>query len=229
MFEMADLIVAAARRAWPGLCVLAGLLLCWCAPALAVEFSADLVWTPAGAAPVPAGRLMVRDGHVRIETPELPDGFFLIDGSKPTAYFVRPAIRIYMDARQSSRLTSWFVPIDADGPCRQWQAMARLAGETHPDDMRCERVGEDVVDGRRLIAYRVIIDTSERFVGWIDPIYRFPLRIRTKDGDIVSAENILGIPQPAALLLLPPEFRKFDPETLIRQVKQSDAWVAPPE
>jgi hypothetical protein len=225
---MADPIVAAPRRAWPGLCVLVGLLLGFSAPVLAREFSANLVRTRAGAAPVPAGRLMVRDDTVRIETPELSDGFFLIDGTKPAAYFVRPAMRLYMDARQSSRLTSWFVPIDPNDPCRQWQVMARLAGEVHPDGVRCECVGEEVIDGRRLIAYSVIAETGEQFVGWIDPAYKFPLRIRTGDGDIVTANNIQDMPQPAPLLQVPQGFRKFDPEALIRQIKQSDVWVVPP-
>jgi hypothetical protein len=225
---MADSIVAALRRRWPGLCALVGLLLGFSAPALAREFSADLVRTRAGAAPVPAGRLVVRDDTVRIETPELSDGFFLIDGTKPAAYFVRPAVRLYMDARQSSRLTSWFVPIDPNDPCRQWQAMARLAGEAHLDDMHCERMGEEVTGGRRLIAYSVISDTGEQFVGWIDPTYRFPLRIKTRDGVVVTADNIQDMPRPAPLLQVPQGFRKFDPEALIRQVKQSDAWVAPP-
>ncbi len=53
------------------------------------------------------------DDKVRIETPELADGFFLVDGAKPAAYFVRPAARVFMDARQSSRLTQIFVPVDS--------------------------------------------------------------------------------------------------------------------
>ena len=149
-----------------------------------------------GAAPAPAGRLVVRGDNVRIETPELPDGFFLIDGAKPAAYFVRPAMHLYMDARQSTRLTSWFVPVDPNDPCRQWQAMARLAGAVHPDGMRCERTGEEVIGGRRLTAYSVTARPSEQFLGWIDPTDSFPLRIRTKDGDIVAADNIRDTPQP---------------------------------
>lgn len=225
---MANSIVAAPKGLRPGLYFFVGLLLVLSVPALAREFSADLVRTRAGAAPVPAGRLVVRDDTVRIETPELTDGFFLIDSTKPAAYFVRPAMRLYMDARQSSRLTSWFVPIDPNDPCRQWQAMARLAGEAHPDDMRCERMGEEVIGGRRLTAYSVIADTGEKVVGWIDPTYKFPLRIRTRDGDVVAADNIRDTPQPVSLLQVPQGFRKFDPEALIRQIKQSDVWVAPP-
>jgi hypothetical protein len=91
---MTDSIVAGLNRSSRRSAVLIGLLLCCGAPALAQEFSASLVRTQAGGHPVPAGRLMVRDGNVRIETPELPDGFFLIDSTKHAAYFVRPATHL---------------------------------------------------------------------------------------------------------------------------------------
>ena len=97
--------------------------------AQAQQFSADIV-RQRGAAATPAGRLRVLDGKVRIETSELADGFFLVDATKPSAYFVRPAARIYMDARQSSRLNQLLVPLDLNDPCMQWQDMATLAGGT---------------------------------------------------------------------------------------------------
>src|ERR1700759_2936075 len=108
---MADSSIAAPSMAWPMLPALVGFFLCCNAPTRAQEFAADLVRSQTGAARMPAGRLLVHGDNVRIETPELPDGFFLIDGAKPAAYFVRPAMHVYMDARQSSRLTGWFVPV----------------------------------------------------------------------------------------------------------------------
>ena len=53
-----------------------------------------------------------------------------------------------MEARQSSRLTRMFVPVDPAEPCRQWQAMAVLAGVAGQGDWHCERTGEEVVGGR---------------------------------------------------------------------------------
>src|SRR5580658_7647118 len=105
----------------------AGLAASSAVAAQAQPFSADIV-TRHDDVSAPAGRLRVLDGKVRIETTEHPDGFFLVDTVKPSAYFVRPGARLYMEARQSSRLTRLFVPVDPDVPCRQWQAMARLAG-----------------------------------------------------------------------------------------------------
>jgi hypothetical protein len=209
------------------LCAFVGLLLCGQLPAQAQQFSADLVLTQGGAAPVPAGRLFVLDDKVRIETPELADGFFLIEGAKPAAYFVRPATRIYMDARQSSRLTGLFVSVDPDDPCRQWQAMARLAGGTDTGDWRCERVGEEAIGERSAVVYRAFSATHAQFIGWIDRIRKFPLRIKTEDGGIIAVENIRDDAQPASTLEIPSGFRKFDPEGLIQRIKQSDVWVEP--
>jgi hypothetical protein len=188
------------------------------------QFSADIVMQR-NAATKPAGRLHVLDGKVRIETAEAADGFFLVDTAKPSAYFVRPATRIYMDARQSSQLTRLLVPVDPDEPCRQWQTMAQLAGLAGQDDWRCERTGEEEIDGRHAVVFHAVTGSGE-FFGWIDRARKFPLRIKTKDGTIIALEQIKDEPQAVSLFDPPSNFRKFSPEVLIEQIKQSDVWVA---
>ena len=190
----------------------------------AQQFSADIV-VERNTAAKPAGRLHVLDGKVRIETPEVADGFFLVDTVKPTAYFVRPASRIYMDARQSSELTRLFVPLDPDEPCQQWQAMAQLAGLARQGAWHCERTGEEQIGGRQADVFHAVTGSRNLF-GWIDRTRRFPLRIKTEDGTIIAFEQIKNEPQAASLFELPPNFRKFSPEALIEQIKQSDVWVA---
>jgi hypothetical protein len=192
--------------------------------AQAQQFSANIV-RQRGAAARPAGRLRVLDGKVRIETPELADGFFLVDATKPSAYFVRPAARIYMDARQSSELTRLFVPVDPDQPCRRWQAMAHLAGRADEGDWRCEQTGEAEIDGRHAVIFHAVTGSGELF-GWIDRARKFPLRIKTTDGSIIALEEIKDEPQAATLFEPPSNFRKFSPEALLEQIKQSDVWVA---
>jgi hypothetical protein len=212
---------------WLSLCVVAGFLLCGVAAARAQQFSADLVIVRhEGVAAEPAGKLQVFDNKVRLETPELADGFFLIDGATPTAYFVRPAARVFMEARQSSRLTWMFVPVDPDDPCRQWQAMAKLAGLADQGDWRCERTGEETIGGRSAIAYRAVSGSGRQLIGSIDTTQKFPLRIKTEDGAVITVENIRDQPQPTQLFEIPAGFRKFDPQALIQQIKQSDVWVA---
>ena len=207
--------------------LVAGFVHCAAAAAAAQQFSADLVIAQHdGAAVSPAGKLRVLDNKVRLETPELADGFFLIDCAGPSAHFVRPAARVFMDARQSSRLVRMFVPVDPDDPCRQWQTMARLAGITEPGDWRCERIGEKMIGARNTIGYRAVSGSGGELRGWIDAARKFPLRIKMEDGAIITAENVRDEPQPMQLFEIPRDFRKFDPQVLIQQIKQSDVWVA---
>ena len=214
------------RRAQLSLLALFGFLLWGRAPAQAQQFSADLFMMRSDGAAVPAGKLRVLDDKVRIETPEHADGFFLVDSAKPTAYFVRPAGRVFMEARQSSRLTRLFIQLDPNDPCRQWQAMATLAGVADLGDWRCERMGEETIGGRGATAYRAVSASGREFFGWIDPIRKFPLRIKTEDGAVIAAENFHDEPQATGLFEIPEGLQKFDPEALIRRIKQSDVWVA---
>src|SRR3984957_2120093 len=69
-------------------------------------FSADLVVTHAGSpSKEQRGRVYVSGAKVRIETPEFADGFFIVDGDRSAAWFVRPGRLVFMDAEQSSPLT----------------------------------------------------------------------------------------------------------------------------
>ena len=214
---------------WLSLLGVIGALGCGSAPAQAQQFSADLVRAAHAGAAASSGKLRVFNDKVRIETPDFPDGFFLIDGAGRAAYFARPGERVFMDARQSSRLTQLFVPVDLGDPCLQWQDMVKLAGATDPGEpWRCERVGEESVDGRGVVVYRAISSPGRDILGWIDPSLKFPLRIRMRDGTTITAENIHEEPQPAQLFEIPSGLRKFDPEALIKRIKQSDVWVDTP-
>jgi hypothetical protein len=211
-----------------GILMCAGLLAGGLAPVMAQSFSADILTVRNNTA-VPAGRLRVLDDRVRIETTELPNAFFLVDASKPSAYFVRPAMHIYMDARQSSRLTQLFVPVDPNDPCGRWQVMAQLAGIAGQGDWRCERMGTEAVDGRTTIVFRAFSGSDQEYLGWIDPVRRFPLRIETEGGSALMLENIRDEVQPASSFELPADLRKFSPEALVEQIKQSDVWVSEPK
>jgi hypothetical protein len=221
---------AISSPSWLSLLGLLGAVGWGCAPAQAQQFSADLVRIERqGGVAASIGKLRVFDDKVRIETLDFPDGFFLIDGVSRAAYFARPGERVFMDARQSSPLTHLFVPVDVGDPCLQWQAMAKLAGATDGNDpWRCERVGEESVDGRGVVTYRAISSPGRDILGWIDPNLKFPLRIRLQDGTSITAKNIREEPQSARLFEIPPGFRKFDPEALIKRIKQSDVWVEGP-
>jgi hypothetical protein len=219
-------------RVWRLLARICFLALC-AGSARAQQFSAGIVTRHDDAggdvAPVRVGKLSARDGHVRIEATDFADGFFLIDTAAvtQTAYFIRPAARIYMEARQSSRLTQLFVPVDPEAPCPQWQAMARLAGRATEGEWHCERVSEETIDGRSAVVFRVSTADGQSYSGWIDRALKFPLRIKTGD-DVLMLEEIRDEPQPASSFEFPADYRKFSPEALIQQMKQSDVWVFKP-
>jgi hypothetical protein len=217
----------ASASMWSGILMCAGFLVGDVPPAKAQQYSADLVLTRDDKE-MPAGRLWVSDARVRIETPEFPNAFFLVDVSQPSAYFVRPAMHVYMEARQSSRLTRLFVPVDPNQPCARWQAMAQLAGVAGQGDWRCERGGEEVIDGRNTIVFRVFFGRGQEFLGCIDPVRKFPLRIRMEDGTSIVLQNIRDGAQPATSFELPRDLRKFSPEALVEQIRQSDVWVGEP-
>jgi hypothetical protein len=225
----ASTIVLPCRRIWTALAVVVGVLLFGGGMARAQQFSADLVMAAHdGETPAPAGWLSVSGNKVRLETPDLADGFFLIDGEKPSAWFVRPAARMFMEARQSSRLTRMFVPLDPENPCRQWQAMAKLAGITQQGDWRCERAGQETVGTHNTIHYVAVAPSGQQFSGWIDPARKFPLRIKTPDGAVITAENLRDELQAGESFEMPVGLRRFDPRALVEQIKQSDVWVEQP-
>jgi hypothetical protein len=195
------------------------------------QFSADLIRTDAGGVePRPAGKLNVVDNNVRIETSDVPGGFFLVLGDADAAYFVRPAQKIFMNAKQSSLLTQVFVAVDPNDPCRQWQAAARIAGAAdRGTEWRCERGGEESTAERRAIKYRAMSPRKQQYLIWIDPRIDFVVRLEADDGSTVEVANIQEGPQPAQLFEIPAGYVKFDPQKLIDRIKQSDVWVWPPQ
>jgi hypothetical protein len=197
------------------------LLLCLTRISLAAEFSADIVSRDAAGVQIgAAGKLYVAGGKVRIETPEAAAGFFLIDGT--AALFVRPGQQIFMDARQSSRLTRIFIAVDPNDPCPQWRAAAQNDSGWH-----CELIGAAVLDGRATAECRVTFaqDVSRR---WIDASLGFPIRVQMDDGTSFTLENIRVATQSPELFAIPSSYRKLDPRALIERIKHSDVWVEAP-
>jgi hypothetical protein len=193
----------------------------------AQQFSGDLVRTDAhGTTTRPVGKLNALQDKVRLETSDVPGGFFLVLGEAGAAYFVRPAQKIFMDARQSSHLIQMFVAVDLDDPCTRWRAMAVIAGAANETAAwRCERIDDDIVNGRRVVKYWGISPTNRQYLGWIDPRLHFPVRLQYEDGTVLDLVNIQEAPQPESLFVVPDGHRKFDPQRLIDRIKQSDVWV----
>jgi hypothetical protein len=197
--------------------------------AVSQEFSAELIGSNAGGEVVgkPA-RFYVADRKVRIETADLPDSFLLVDSAVRAAYLVRPAQRVFMDAKQSSRLTRLFIPLDPANPCPQWQIMAEVAGITDAGRWHCDAREGEIIDGRSTLKY-VMTSGRGRSTGWIDPQLGFPLKIETEQGDVLALRNIQEAPQPRDKFEIPSGYRKLDPRWVIEQMRRSDIWAGPPD
>ena len=196
----------------------------------AYQFSADIVSRDASGAVVgAAARLHVANRRVRIEMSGAQADFFLIDGDTGSAFFVRQAQQVFMDARQSTLLTQIFVPVDPIDPCPNWQAAARNAGVPNAGgDWRCARIDAKVIDGRGTLEYHVVSPDQTATQRWIDRDLQFPVKLRSEDGTSIALEHIRVEAQPAILFAVPPLYGKFEPQALIERIKHSDVWAEPP-
>jgi hypothetical protein len=199
--------------------------------AVAQEFSGKVVTTnPDKDTVVAPGRVLVRDGKVRLEPADFPGGFFLVDPSADIAYFVKPTRRVFMEARQSSRLVPILIALDPDAPCEQWQAIGRITGLGNPNRAwQCTRLGAELIDGRETIRYQAVAPDASSYDVWIDPRIRFPVRVRVEVGVVTDIKDIEEKPQPSDAFELPAGYSKFDPQGLIDRIKQSDVWVEQPQ
>jgi hypothetical protein len=169
------------------------------------QFSADIVnRDSAGVIVGPAAKLYVSDLKTRIDSPAAAGGFFITDAQAGTALFVRPAQRIFMDAKQSTPLTRIFIRVDPREPCRQWQAAAHIAGIAGAGNWDCDDVKDATL---------------------IDPGLQFPVKWQSPDGGAFVLENIRTEVQPADRFVVPAGYRKLDPQALIEQIKHSDVWA----
>ena len=198
--------------------------------ARAQSFSADIVTIgKTGRASEKLGKLRTGDGRVRIETPDLPDGYFIVDSGGETAYFIRPAQKLFMDAKETNLLTQLLVPLELSDPCLQWQVMAKIAGASEAGEWRCEKLGDERVGDRSTAKYRAVSPRGRSLVAWIDVRLRFLVRMRDEAGGGVDIANIEEKPQPNSYFVIPAGYGKFDPQKLLQRIKQSDVWVEPPE
>jgi hypothetical protein len=193
----------------------------------AQQFSAKLSRRDADGR-ITEGRLSVAGDKIRIEAPDLPSGFFIVRRDAKAVYFVQPDRGVFMDARQSSVLTEILVPVEAEAPCRQWQAMAEISGSADGGAAwRCDRIGAETRDGRATVRYGMTSPRGLHYSGWIDPRLRFMVRIEADDGTTTELSDVREAPQPDSAFEIPARLRKFDPLKLMELMKHSDVWVDP--
>jgi hypothetical protein len=195
-----------------------------------LSFSADIVSLDSdGSQRAATAKLHAANHKARIEMAGAADSFFISDADAGTTLVVRPAQRLYLDARQSTPLTQIFVWVDPRHPCRQWQAAAATAGVASAHDWHCELIERAIVDQREIIEFSVVNSDRQTSYGWIDATLGFPVKWQAADGKVFVVENILLEEQPASLFSIPPDYRKLDPQALLERIKRSDVWADSPK
>lgn len=193
----------------------------------AQQFSAEVARRGADNSAQTVGKLAVSHARTRIETPDFPEGFFLLRDIAEPVYFVMPARQVFMEAGKTSALTELWLPVDPDNPCRSWQAMASRAASHHDQGLwQCEPALQDPPAGD-LIRYRIVSPSNQHYSGWISQQLRFLVRLEVEGGDTLELINLDETAQPERLFEIPAGYAKFDPKQLIERIKKSDVWVEP--
>ena len=194
----------------------------------AQQFSADLVVSNAAGGIIGSpGKIFVADRKVRIETAEFPNSYLLVDGTVPAAYLVRQRLRVFMDAKQSSRLTRLFVSSGGTDPCPQWRSMGEVAGiEGDSSRWHCEVEEPETVGGRATTKFETT-SPNDHAIAWVDVALNFPVKFQLDDGTVLALRGIQEGPQPPEVFEVPTTFKKFDQQMFLERLKHTDIWVEP--
>jgi hypothetical protein len=193
------------------------------------EFTADIVSRDGHGAATAVARLYAARGKVRIDPAQPPGDFFLSDREANSTLLVRPARRIYTNARQSTPLTQIFVPVDSTDACRQWRrALDDAAGKPVSDQWRCDALQTATVDGRKVWEFSTVAADASADRRLVDQQLQFPVKVSAADGSSLTLEHIRLAAQPDELFTVPHDYRWFDPRAVVERIKHSDVWVEPP-
>jgi hypothetical protein len=136
----------------------------------AQDFSADVVYKSApdtqessggaGAAALsPTARIFVSKTNMRLESRGMTDVVMLVNAVDRTSVVLYPTQKTYQ--KIGSRPSQYFRSTDVENACAEWQKAA-------DKQLKCEKVGEDLVGGRKTIKYKnSLADGSAEYV-WID-------------------------------------------------------------
>jgi hypothetical protein len=177
----------------------------------AQDFSADVVYTrvPAAqesstgtgaAATALSSRIFVSKANMRLESRGMIDLVMLVDTADHTTVVLYPGRKTYQ--KIPSRPSQYFRSTDVENACTDWQ---EAAGK----QLNCERVGEDVVGGRKTIKYQsALADGSAEYV-WIDSKLSYVIKWDLGQAG-AELRNIKEGPQSADLFEIP---RSYDVAT----------------
>jgi hypothetical protein len=177
-------------------------------PAMAQEFSADLVTR--GSAAQPTQKIFVSGDKARVETGDADGSVLIADSSAGVAYMMMPPQRLYIVSTNAVAvdMARLFHPADPNDPCTEW---LKLVADRGPG-ATCLRVGEETIDGRPTIKFEGVSPEHEHGFAWVDPALHYIIKVESANGDGMALEHIVEAPQPTELFTVPADYRRVDPE-----------------
>ena len=200
-------------------------------PVQAQQFSAELIASNAAGGTVGSpGKIFVADRKVRIETADFPNDFLLVDGNVPAAYLVRQRLRVFMDAKQSSRLTRLFGQQGGLDPCAQWRTMGGSrrysSRRRQPVALRGDR-GRNPRWPRR--QHEIPHNVTQRPSHCVDRRASsiFPSNSKSTMGPYWHCAIFRRARSHQGAFEVPGNFKKFDQQLFLERLKHTDIWVDP--
>ena len=165
----------------------------------------------ASGAPETRGKLYRGAGALRLEASDggsdRARGVILIyDVARNVTYFLNPAMKAYVERAGS----------EAGGPLALFAAQrdnpCALAAQV-AKDVTCQHLGTETVNGRSAEKWETTQTRGGRRIteyAWVDPEWHIAVQWVTEDHKNGHLANVRLGPQPAALFVLPSDYRKLE-------------------
>ncbi len=178
----------------------------------AQEFSANVVYAPvfkeqdppASRTPAPAvssTKLYVSKDRMRFESGGLTGLIMIVDVAKHTTVALFPSQKSYREL--ASRPSAYFRVSDTENACPDWQ---KAVGK----EISCEKVGNDVVGGRKTVKYRSPTPNRAANYIWVDALLNFVIKWHMDETD-AELRNITEGPQSPDLFAIPQGYEPLRP------------------
>ena len=169
--------------------------------------------------------------RVRLDRTDAKNGSssLIIDFYTQSLFILIPESKLYVRGATASGMpfyqAAWlFRPHSSEHPCGQWISEADRRGLT----LRCQRVGEDRIDGRSTVKWEATSPEGANGVLWYDPTLNFVVKVlRTSKDGIQSGYELQDIKpgvQPKDLLDPLASYREFSMDKLLDALTGVSQW-----
>lgn len=183
-------------------------LLCsLCTASVAQEFSAEMVNTENGSQH-PA-KIYVGKNKMRVDTegkgPNM--GAVIMDFDTQLIDVLIPSQQMYMETKPGNgphqQQFRFFQAMNVEDACPEWHKMTDEKGGS------CQKIGDEVVNGRPAVKYETVSSEGRKDDVWIDGKIKFPLKWQSANST-GELRDIKEGTQPADLFAIPSGYKKMD-------------------